>query len=146
MRRDGQATALMNHFANFARGFAFQVWEFCADAEQVTVGSCDLDARQNEKAVNRLPVHAHQTFLKHVGNSVARVVICHGDAVQTFGLGGSNQIFRSRNSVSGEQRVSMEIEIKRHVSSAFCYTNSSASTSGSDAVSDSGVVWWNCKS
>jgi len=80
----------------------------------VTVGGGDFDSRQNKETVNRLPVETHQTFFQHVGDRVTGVVIGHGDAVQPFCLGSTDQILRTGNAVAGKKRMSMEVEIKRH--------------------------------
>jgi hypothetical protein len=105
----------MDDFANFVRGFAFEVRQLGADAEEMAVSGGYLDPGQNQETVDWLPVDPHQSFLQHVGYGVAGVVIGHGNAVQTFRLGGSDQVFRTRNSVTGEKRVSMEIKIKGHL-------------------------------
>jgi len=41
-------------------------------------------------------------------------VVGNGDAVQTFGARGRNQIFRAGNTVSGKKRVRVQVDIKRH--------------------------------
>jgi hypothetical protein len=41
-------------------------------------------------------------------------VIGNGDAVQTFGAAGRNQVFRTGNTVSRKKRMRMQVDIKRH--------------------------------
>jgi hypothetical protein len=105
----------MNHFAYLASRFSFQIGQLRADAKEMTIGGRNFDPRQHQKAVDRLAVGPHQTFFEHVGHRVAGVVIGHGNAVQTFRARARNQIFRARDAVAGEKRMSMEIEIKRHL-------------------------------
>jgi len=114
MRRNREPAPLVNDVADFARGFSFQVRQLSADAQQVAVGGGDFDSGQNEKTVHGLTVEPHQSFFEHVGDSVAGVVIRYGNAMQTFRLGSADQIFRTRNAVAGEKRMSVEIEIEGH--------------------------------
>src|SRR6267143_629482 len=114
MRRNGEAATLMNHFANFACRFSFQVRQLSADAKQVAIGGRDFDTGQNEKTVDRLAVDTHQTFFEHVSYRLAGVVIGHGDAVQTFRARGRDQILGTGNSVAGKKRMSVKIEIEGH--------------------------------
>ena len=69
---------------------------------------------QNEKIVDRQTVKPHQAFLEQIIDSVAGVVIGDGDAVQTFGARGRDQIFRAGNTVAGKKRMRVQVDIKRH--------------------------------
>src|SRR6266542_4528942 len=101
--RNGETAAFMNDVADFARRFSFQVGQLRTDAQKMTIGGGDLDSRKNEKIVDRQPVQPHQALLEQVINRVARVMIGDGDAVQTFGARGCNQVFRAGNTVSGKK-------------------------------------------
>src|SRR6266540_544624 len=114
MRRNGEAATFMNDVANFACWLSFQVGQFRTDTEKMTIGGRDLDSRKNEKIVDRQPVQPHEALLEQVINRVARVVIGDGDAVQTFGARGCNQVFRAGDTVSRKKRMRMQVDIKRH--------------------------------
>ena len=104
----------MNDVADFARWLSLQVGQLCSDAEKMTIGRRDLDPGKNEKIIHRQSVQPHQAFLEKVIHRVARVVIGDGDAVQTFGAPGSNQVFRAGNTVAGKKRMRVQVDIKRH--------------------------------
>jgi hypothetical protein len=80
----------------------------------MTVGSGDLDSRQDEKIIHWQPVQPHQTFLEHVIHSVARVVIGDSEAVQTLRARSRDQVFRAGNTVSGKKRMRVQVDIKGH--------------------------------
>src|SRR5206468_6648353 len=44
MWRNGQTAAFMNHIADFARRFSFQVGQLRTDTEKMTIGGRDLDS------------------------------------------------------------------------------------------------------
>ena len=114
VRRNGETAALMNDIADFARRFSFQIRQLGADTEKMSVGGGHFDSGQNEKIVDRQPVQPHQAFLEQVIDRVAGVVIGDGDAIQTFGARGGDQIFRAGNAVSGKERMRVQVDIKRH--------------------------------
>src|SRR5215217_7296805 len=114
VRRNSQTASFVNNLANFACGFAFQVGQLRTDAEQMPIRSRHLHPWQNEEIVDRQAIQSHQTFLEQVIHSVARVVIGNRDAVQTFSLGSRNHVFRAGNTVSGKERMRVEVDVKRH--------------------------------
>ena len=64
MRRNGEAAAFMNHVANFARRFSFQIRKRRADAQEMTIRGRDFDSGNDEKIVDRFSILAHQPFLQ----------------------------------------------------------------------------------
>ena len=80
MRRNGETAALVDHVADFARRFSFQVRQLGADTKQMPVGGGHLDSRENEKIIDRQSVQSHQAFLEQVIDRIACVVIGDGDA------------------------------------------------------------------
>ena len=104
----------MNHLADFARRFAFQIGQLRTDTQQMTVRSGHLHPRQNEEIVDRQAIQSHQPFLEQIIHSVARVVIGDSDAVQTFNARSRNHIFWAGNAVSGKKRMRVEVDVKRH--------------------------------
>src|SRR5437016_5132946 len=130
MRRDGETAAFVNDVADFACRFSFQVRQLSADAEKMTISGGDLHSRENEKIIDRQPVQSHQTFLEQVIHRVACVVIGDGDAVQTFGARGRNQVFRAGNTVSGKKRMRVQVDVKRHCERLWlCFANRYTSSS-----------------
>ena len=103
MRRNGQTAALMNHVADFARRFSFQVGQLGADTKQMPVRGGHLDSRQNEKIVDRHTIKSHQAFLEQVVDRVAGVVIGDGDAIQTFCARRGDHVFRAGDTVPGKK-------------------------------------------
>src|ERR1051326_2814917 len=115
MRRNGEATALVNDLADLACGFSFQVRQLGADTKQVSVRGRYLNSRQDEKVVNRHAIKSHQAFFEQVVHRVTRVVVGDRDSAQTFRLRCRDQIFRAGNSVAGKERMRVQIDIKRKV-------------------------------
>src|SRR5437764_14186199 len=79
----------------------------------MTVSGRDLDPRENEKIIDRQSIQPHQAFLEKIIHSVARVVIGGGDAVQTLGARGRNQVFRAGKTVSRKKRMRVQVNVKR---------------------------------
>jgi len=74
----------------------------------------NFDSGENEKIVDGQAVEPHQAFLEQVVDRVAGVVIGDGDAAQTFGARRRDHIFRAGNAVAGKERMSVQIDVKRH--------------------------------
>ncbi len=114
MRRDGEATALVDDLANFAGGRALQIGNGGADTEQVAFLGRDLLAGDDEEIIDRLAVLAHQAFVEQVGDGVTGVVIGDGKPVQAFRAGGGDVLLRSRNAIARKEGMGMEVDIERH--------------------------------
>src|SRR2546430_5329711 len=114
MWRNGQTAAFMNHIADFARRFSFQVGQLRTDTEKMTIGGRDLDSGENGEIIDWETIQAHQTLLEQIIHSVACVVISDSGSVQAPGACGRNQIFRTGNTVSGKKRMRGKVDIKRH--------------------------------
>src|SRR6266496_1333374 len=118
VRRNGEPAAFMNHLANLARRLSLQIRKRRADTEKMTIGCRHLHAGQDQEIIDRQTVEPHQAFLEQVIDRVAGVVIGNRDAVQPFGARGSDQIFRTGNTVPGKKRMRMQIDIERHFQEA----------------------------
>src|SRR5437667_905065 len=142
MRRNGETAAFVNDVADFARRFSFQVRQFRADAEKMAISSGHLDSRKNQKIIDWQPVKSHQAFLEQVINRVACVVISDGDAIQTFGARGRDQVFRAGNAVSGKKRMRVQVNVKRHCERLWlCFANRYTSSSTRMPASTAGSFW-----
>src|SRR5205823_13494479 len=73
-----------------------------------------VNPRKNDKTTDRQSSQPHQAFLEKISHRVARVVIGDGDAVQTSGARGRNQVFRAGNTVSRKKRMRVQVNVKRH--------------------------------
>src|SRR5262249_30840854 len=59
MRRNGEASALMNDVADFACGFSLQIGQLGADTKKMPIRGGHLDTWENEEIVDRQTVKAH---------------------------------------------------------------------------------------
>src|SRR6266481_9547478 len=114
MRRNSETATLVDDIADFARRLSFQVRQFSANTQKMSVGGGDFDSGQNEKIVDWQTIEPHQAFLEEVIDRIASVVIRDSDATQTLGARGCDQIFRAGNAVTGKERMRVQIDIKRH--------------------------------
>src|ERR1043166_7070317 len=114
MRRNSQTAALVDHITDFARRLSFQIRQFSANTEKMSIGGGDLDSGENEKIVDWQTIEPHQAFLEQVIDRIASIVIRDSDATQTFGARGCDQIFRAGNAVTGKEQMRVQIDIKRH--------------------------------
>src|SRR2546423_7870402 len=74
----------------------------------------NLDARHDEKSIDRLAILAHETFLQEVGDRVAGVMIGDGKRVQAFFAGGGDVLLRAGDAVPREKSVRMEVDVEGH--------------------------------
>src|ERR1051325_9614150 len=109
-----QSTAFVNHLADLSRWFAFEVGETGADAKEMPFRCCHFHAGENQETMNGLAILTHETFINQVRNGVTGIVIGDGKTVETFTTGGGNQFFRTRDTVTGEERVGMKVDLERH--------------------------------
>src|SRR6266513_1447050 len=133
----------MNHFADLAGRLSLQIGKRRADAEKMTIGCRHLHTGQDQEIIDRQTVEPHQAFLEQVIDRIAGVVIGNRDAVQTFGARGSDQIFRTGNTVPGKKGMRMQIDIERHfpeASLAAAKWKALVSRNGPLSVKRSGVV------
>src|SRR5215468_4981483 len=114
MRRNGESATFMNYFADFTRRFSLQIGELRADAEKMAICGGHFYSRQDQKIIDWLTIQSHQAFFEQIGDGVARVVIGNGDAVEALGARGGNQVFRTGDAVSGEKRMRVQVNVKRH--------------------------------
>ena len=111
MRRNGEAAALMNDFADLARRFAFEVREGRPDAEEMAFRRGDFDSGNDEKIIDRQAVFAHQTLLEEIGDGVTGVVIGDRESMQSLLARRGDVLLRARNAVARKERVGMEIDV-----------------------------------
>ena len=114
VRRNGEAAALVNDLADFARGRAFQIGNGRADAEEVTFGGGDLLPGHDEEIVDRQAVLAHQAFVEQVGDGVASVVIGDGEAVQAFRARGGDVVLRARDAITRKEGMRVQVDLEGH--------------------------------
>src|SRR6266496_1574231 len=114
MRRNREPASLMDYVADFARRFSLEVGKFRTDAEKVAVGGRHFHSWENEKIIHRHSIQSHQALLQKVIDRIACVVIGYGNAMQTFGARGCNQIFRTGDTVPGKKGMRVKVDVKRH--------------------------------
>src|SRR5947209_5561582 len=78
------------------------------------LGGRDFDAGNDEEAVDRPAVSAHEAFIEKITDAITRVVVGDGKAVQPFLAGRGNILFRAGNAVAGKERMRMQVDIERH--------------------------------
>src|SRR5438552_16887773 len=114
MWRDGEAAVLVNQRTNIARGPSLQprrLGQGCPDAKQMTFGGGDFNFWNNEKTLHWQSILAHQFFTEQIIDSVARIVISNGNAMQSFCPFVGNQIFLARHVVTGRKGGGVGVSI-----------------------------------
>src|SRR5262249_61563380 len=81
MRRKGEPATLVDHVADLASRFSFEVRKLRADAQKVAISGRHFHSRENKKIIDRHSVQPHQAFLQQIIDRVACVVIGNGNAM-----------------------------------------------------------------
>jgi hypothetical protein len=85
----------------------------------MTVGRGDLDTGNDEHAIDRLTVGAHQPVRNHVVDRIARVVVGDGESVEPGRPGRGDLVLRTAHAVRGEEGMDIEVDTKGHAA-ALC--------------------------
>src|SRR5215472_4597720 len=74
----------------------------------------DFNPRNDEEIVNRQAISSHQSFVQHVLDRVAGVVVSHGETIQTIFARCFDQLLWAADPVARKERMAMEINLQRH--------------------------------
>src|SRR5437762_12207473 len=114
MRRNGEATPLVNEITYFSRGPAFEIGERSANTEQMPFGRRHFDARDDEKIVHRHAILTHQSLLEHVNDPVIRVVVGEGKAVEPLRFRGRDVLLGAGDAIARKERMRVQVDLEGH--------------------------------
>src|SRR5689334_24845416 len=79
VRRDSEATTLVNHLTDFQGRLAFEKRQSRTDTEQVPFGRRHLNGGNNEKVIDGGAIDPHQAVIQKISDRVTSVVVGNGD-------------------------------------------------------------------